>query len=300
MAKITPIDVVKGISGKLGKGSSNYFATNKSSNKIHYAKYTNKPTGTPTQEQQDQMAKFGLQAKNANAWLRANRPSEQNGPKGTDAYQEALSLKKQMQLSNVRQIVIKYMDNSGRVTLPSSYVNPAQSGSDATATGTTGNETSNSNSEGTDTNGDGDDSGDSDSDTGTQGSDASSATSTSGGGLDPSGSDNHTTGSDNPPSQSDTGSQGSDTTPSGSDTGSQGDGGGETTPGMVTLSISSANPEQGTVNTSVNRQYPAGAKISIKATPADGYTFSHWSDGNTNATRILTLNTSQTLVAHFV
>ena len=41
MARIKPIDVIKGISGKYGNGSSDYFATNSSSNRIHLAKYLN-------------------------------------------------------------------------------------------------------------------------------------------------------------------------------------------------------------------------------------------------------------------
>ena len=89
MARITPIDVIKGISGKYGNGSNDYFATNTSSNRIHLAKYLNKPTGPATPEQLAQMEAFGNQQKMAAAWLRANRPSEENGPKGTEAYQES-------------------------------------------------------------------------------------------------------------------------------------------------------------------------------------------------------------------
>ena len=131
MARITPIDVIKGISGKYGNGSNDYFATNTSSNRIHLAKYLNKPTGPATSEQLAQMEAFGNQQKMAAAWLRANRPSEENGPKGTEAYQEAQALKKQAHLSNVRQIVLKYMDESGNVTLPASGTStpPANSGS---------------------------------------------------------------------------------------------------------------------------------------------------------------------------
>ena len=120
MARITPIDVIKGISGKYGSGSSDYFATNTSSNRIHLAKYLNKPTGPATEMQLAQMQIFGKQQKMAAAWLRANRPSEENGNKGTEAYQEAQALKKQAHLSNVRQIVLKYMDEEGNVTLPAS------------------------------------------------------------------------------------------------------------------------------------------------------------------------------------
>ena len=131
MARITPIDVIKGISGKYGNGSNDYFATNTSSNRIHLAKYLNKPTGPATPEQLAQMEAFGNQQKMAAAWLRANRPSESNGPKGTEAYQEAQALKKLAHLSNVRQIVLKYMDESGNVTLPASGTStpPANSGS---------------------------------------------------------------------------------------------------------------------------------------------------------------------------
>ena len=38
MATIQTIDIIKGISGKYGNKSNDYFATNKSSNKIHLAK----------------------------------------------------------------------------------------------------------------------------------------------------------------------------------------------------------------------------------------------------------------------
>ena len=120
MAKITPIDVIKGISGKYGSGSSDYFATNKSSNQIHLAKYQNKPTGEPTASQRETIKKFTEQAKQASAWLRSNHPSAENGAKGTEAYQVAQTLKRQLHLSNVRQIVIKYMDEEGNVKFPTS------------------------------------------------------------------------------------------------------------------------------------------------------------------------------------
>ena len=140
MERITPIDVIKGISGKYGRGSNDYFATNTSSNRIHLAKYLNKPTGPATAEQLAQMEAFGNQQKMAAAWLRANRPSEENGPKGTEAYQEAQALKKLAHLSNVRQIVLKYMDEDGNVTLPASGTStpPANSGSGSTSGGASG------------------------------------------------------------------------------------------------------------------------------------------------------------------
>lgn len=50
MAKIIPIDVIKGISGKYGNKSSDYFATNRSSNQIHLAKIINPYQGPPTEK----------------------------------------------------------------------------------------------------------------------------------------------------------------------------------------------------------------------------------------------------------
>jgi len=125
MARITPIDVIQGIHGKYGNGSSDYFATNTSSLQIRLAKYKNKYTGPFSADQQTQMEKFGIQAKQASAWLRANRPSDPKAAPGTrehdgtEAYQEAMALKKSMHLSNIRQVVVKYMDADGTVTLPS-------------------------------------------------------------------------------------------------------------------------------------------------------------------------------------
>ena len=157
MARITPIDVIKGISGKYCSGSNDYFATNTSSNRIHLAKYLNKPTGPATELQVAQMQAFATQQKMAVAWLRANRPSEENGPKGTEAYQEAQALKKLAHLSNVRQIVLKYMDEEGNVTLPASgttnggYTPPTDSGSNPDSTGGGSGNDSGSGSTGTDT-----------------------------------------------------------------------------------------------------------------------------------------------------
>ena len=131
MARIKPIDVIKGISGKYGSGTNDYFATNSSSNRIHLAKYLNKPTGPATPAQVAQMTAFGTQQKLAAAWLRANRPSEENGENGTAAYQEAQALKKQAHLSNVRQIVLKYMDAEGKVTLPSTGTSSAPASPDS-------------------------------------------------------------------------------------------------------------------------------------------------------------------------
>ena len=115
MARITPIDVIKGISGKYCSGSNEYFTINSSSNRIHLEKYLNKPTDPATELQVAQMQAFATQQKMVVAWLRTNRSSEENGSKGTEAYQEAQAFKKFSPRRNVRQIVLKYMDEEGNI-----------------------------------------------------------------------------------------------------------------------------------------------------------------------------------------
>lgn len=118
MARITPIDVIKGISGKYGNGSNDYFATNSSSNRIHLAKLTNPYKGPATEKQMAQREKFGTLQAAASAWLNANRPNEKNGPKGTAEYQKVQKLKRAFALSNVNQVLFKYMDENGGIHLP--------------------------------------------------------------------------------------------------------------------------------------------------------------------------------------
>ena len=118
MARITPIDVIKGISGKYGNGSNDYFATNSSSNRIHLAKLTNPYKGPATEKQMAQREKFGTLQAAASAWLNANRPNEKNGPKGTAEYQKVQKLKRAFALSNVNQVLFKYMDENGDIHLP--------------------------------------------------------------------------------------------------------------------------------------------------------------------------------------
>ena len=76
MARITPIDVIKGISGKYGSGSNEYFTINSSSNLIHLEKYLNKTASSSTELQVAQMQDFAIQQKMAVAWLRAYHHSE--------------------------------------------------------------------------------------------------------------------------------------------------------------------------------------------------------------------------------
>ncbi len=121
MAKITPIDVIKGITGKYGSGSNDYFATNKSSNKIHLAKMTNPYKGPASEKQLAQQSKFAKKQAAVSAWLNANKPSEKNGAKGTDAYQLAMKIKKSMHFSCISQVIYKHLDEDGKVELPAAH-----------------------------------------------------------------------------------------------------------------------------------------------------------------------------------
>ena len=86
-----------------------------------------------------------------------------------------------------------------------------------------------------------------------------------------------------------------------------GDNGGQTPSGNQTqnqtrqyaLNISSANSAQGSVNSSVNKSYTEGSTVNIVATPASGFAFDKWSDGNTQASRTVTMDADKTLVASF-
>ena len=118
MAKITPIDVIKGISGKYGGNSNDYFATNTSSNKIHLAKLKNPYKGPFTEKQLAQQEVFAARQAALSAWLVANRPSAENGEKGTEAYQYAQKLKRAYAMSNINQVLLKYMDDKYVITLP--------------------------------------------------------------------------------------------------------------------------------------------------------------------------------------
>jgi hypothetical protein len=62
----------------------------------------------------------------------------------------------------------------------------------------------------------------------------------------------------------------------------------------VTLSAG----EGGTVSTT-GGEYESGQTVSVTATPQGEYLFKDWSDGNTNATRTITISSNTTLTANF-
>ena len=138
MAKITPIDVIKGISGKYGGNSNDYFATNKSSNKVHLAKLANPYQGPYTEKQMEQREKFTTRQAVVTQWLNANKPSEANGEKGTAAYQYVQKLKRNLALSTISQVLYKYLAEDNLIKLPEAANASPQQPSDSSGSGESG------------------------------------------------------------------------------------------------------------------------------------------------------------------
>ena len=86
------------------------------------------------------------------------------------------------------------------------------------------------------------------------------------------------------------------TNPSGGNTGGGTTGGGSSTR-QYTISVTSANSAQGSV--SGGGTYSEGSRVNISATPASGYAFDKWSDGNTQATRTINVSQNLSLTAQF-
>ena len=71
----------------------------------------------------------------------------------------------------------------------------------------------------------------------------------------------------------------------------------ESNPTTYTLTVLSDNPAMGSV--SGGGTYPAGTTVTITATANAGYHFVQWNDGNTNASRTVTVTGNATYTAYF-
>ena len=67
---------------------------------------------------------------------------------------------------------------------------------------------------------------------------------------------------------------------------------------IVKYTITLSSGEGGTVSTS-GGEYESGQTVNVTATPQGEYLFKDWSDGNTNATRTITVSSNTTLTANF-
>ncbi len=135
--KIVPIDIIKSVSGKICRHSDTSVTLNSSSGKMFTQKLCNPYTGPASSAQTAQRQAFATKSAQVNTWLNANKPSTTNGENGTAAYQEAQALKRQLQLSSVRQVIYKYMAANGTVTLPSGQSGSTSGGGSSTSGGGT-------------------------------------------------------------------------------------------------------------------------------------------------------------------
>lgn len=92
----------------------------------------------------------------------------------------------------------------------------------------------------------------------------------------------------------DGGDNGGGSTPS---TPSGGTTGGGSTNRQYTISVTSANTDQGTV--SGGGTYSEGSRVNISASPKAGYQFDKWNDGNTQSTRTVSVSKNESFVAQF-
>ena len=121
MAKIIPIDIIKGMTGKVCQHSDTYFSINSVTGVTHTGKICNPYTGEPTQKQLAQQEAFRKKAELVNAWLLAHKDDELR--------RQAESLRKSLQLASVRSVVYRFIGEDGVVKFPdgstsSAPVNP--------------------------------------------------------------------------------------------------------------------------------------------------------------------------------
>ncbi len=136
--KVIPNDLIKSLSGKYCQHSNTYIALNSSSGLMHTGVICHPYTGPATAAQIAQQNSFKALANMVTAWLNANKPSA-NSILGTDDYRKAQSLKKELGLSNVRQVVYKFIDRqTGEVRFPDGTTSEAANGSSSTPSGNTG------------------------------------------------------------------------------------------------------------------------------------------------------------------
>ena len=78
---------------------------------------------------------------------------------------------------------------------------------------------------------------------------------------------------------------------------SDGSGSGTNPTRQYTISVTSANTDQGIV--SGGGTYSEGSRVNITASPKAGYQFDKWSDGNTSSVRTINVSKNESFVAQF-
>ena len=86
MARITPSDLIKNMSGRTCTQSKEFFKTNRQTGKVTASKLCNPYTGPASEKQLAQREKFAQTARIVKAWADVNRPTSATD-KGTPEFQ---------------------------------------------------------------------------------------------------------------------------------------------------------------------------------------------------------------------
>ena len=117
MAKITPINLIAGMSGKVCQHGDTYFVTNRQTGRVHTAKMCNPKTGNPSEAQLAQRSKFAKRTQNATQWIKTNGPTTEH-PKGTEIYQKAMSAyRAQHKIGSFFGFIANKISEEGTVTI---------------------------------------------------------------------------------------------------------------------------------------------------------------------------------------
>ena len=116
MAKITPIDVIKSMSGKISQDSDIYCVTNPQTGKMH-TQHTSSVKIEKTENQEKVMSRFKMRTQLCSKWFAENKPSEKN-PGGTEAYWKMYYAQKhQSKIGSLQHFVKDRMDDEGNVNM---------------------------------------------------------------------------------------------------------------------------------------------------------------------------------------
>lgn len=118
MAKIKPIEVIAGMSGKVCTHGDMYFATNSQTGKIYTGKMCYPSHQPPTAKQIAQRELFKTRSQTVSQWFTDNKPTQQR-PQGTAEYQRVLAAyKSQHKVGSIFAYVSKALYVDGQVVVP--------------------------------------------------------------------------------------------------------------------------------------------------------------------------------------
>ena len=117
MAKILPMNLIAGMSGKVCQHGDTYFVTNRQTGQVHTAKMCNPANIPPTEAQLEVRSRFSKRAQNTSAWIKSNGPTEKH-PKGTELYQKAMAAyRAQHKIGSFFGFISSKISEEGTVTI---------------------------------------------------------------------------------------------------------------------------------------------------------------------------------------